>query len=228
MPSWLLNHPLCHIVLQGDKGPHMQDSLRGREGMIQGSPEGPAAFAIAFNVELKLLAEELREAAKGTKWEHDYPVVKAGADDTFVLGPIELILAPIARFKERIKGIGLELKLSKTEWYVRDPEARAKAAPLCAEAGIRLGRHKGEDGQPTDEYGFEVLVHGIAMGGDDYIARYLDLKLEEVARHMESVTKETAGEHTHKPCGPSSTTASHKRHNTGPRMYHPDCQDRFC
>ena len=155
------------IVLQGDKGPHMQDSLRGREGMIQGSPEGPAAFAIAFNVELKLLAEELREAAKGTKWENDYPVVKAGADDTFVLGPIELILAPIARFKERIKGIGLELKLSRTEWHVRDPEARAKAAPnpSVKQRASVWGATKVRMDNPQTSMALESLYTGLRWEG---------------------------------------------------------------
>ena len=99
-------HCEAPIIIDGDHGPEMRDTLRGKEGMIQGSPEGPAGFAIAYNSELARLAGELQKLKpeKGG----DAPAVKSGADDTFLLGPPAKLLPPLMEFRDRIKDIRLK------------------------------------------------------------------------------------------------------------------------
>ena len=99
-------------------------------------------------------------------------MARAGADDVFSVGPVEIVLPAVQRFAAEIKQrCDLELQWSKTVLY-----SRTGGLPDGAPPGLKLAGETGEDGifHPG------LKVYGVPVGSPEYVTMQLKKKAKEI------------------------------------------------
>ena len=100
------------------------------EGVAQGDPLSMLLFCVGIHEDLVWLQAQLEECGG---------MVRAGADDVYVVGPLEVVVPKVLEMAAKLKdGAGLELELSKTLALTLDG-VEHPAAAVGAPAGRQGG-----------------------------------------------------------------------------------------
>ena len=132
------------------------------DGLVQGKPTSMAYFCVGLQPELSQVDRELREEGGG--------LARGAADDCYIMGPPDVAFLALNRFKERIRyRLSLKVQREKTEVYCQGELPLDTPADL-PRAGVIL------DG--VFYPGMEV--YGVAVGHNQYVANWLENKVEEI------------------------------------------------
>ena len=139
------------------------------EGATQGSPDATAGFCVGLQPSLVELDRECREGGG---------IAVAGADDCYAIGPAEVVLPAVGRFREEVwRRCNLQLQLEKSSIFCLEGEL-----PEGAPAGLSPA---GEEVDGVFRRGF--VCYGVPVGEDVFV----DRKLEEVADRIVEDAKKT-------------------------------------
>ena len=157
--------PLVRALFEGGCGLEAGGVLWGEssEGVAQGDPLSMLLFCVGIHEDLVWLQAQLEECGG---------MVRAGADDVYVVGPLEVVVPKVLEMAAKLKdGAGLELELSKTLVLTLDGvEHPAAAAVGLPQAGKEVGG--------VFESGF--VCHGVPVGSDAFVRAALQEKVDEL------------------------------------------------
>ena len=164
--------------------------------MQQGSGEGPAGFCLGLHADLVDADQQM--ATQGG-------CAKADMDDTYLLGPLELVLATAVRFATRLRErTGIELNIGKSALHSRNPArdfARISGDPEYAPL-FKIGCLKASDGSPlvnpsADAYGsgFGIVACGIPIGDDTFVNSFVDSKVDAALEQIRTTNSMLRGFH---------------------------------
>ena len=134
--------------------------MRNLQGVVQGSPLSPGLFCLVFD-----------RALKAARQKHQHVVILAIADDAFLLGTQEDVVACMATLAEECMKDNLTLQPAKTEFYSPSEQVRT-----ALQADIDEDRLEGK-----------VCPEGIVVAGipvartRQFTEQFVDARVKETA-----------------------------------------------
>ena len=172
-----------------ENGTRMQDaSFLAEEGVKQGNIL--AVFLFCLALDRANLPTDLELQSKGE-------FLGSGIDDTYLVGPKEVVFAALLRHKQCLKELGLELHLGKTRCYIR--EGYRDAEFEMYRGNIEIGYMETIEG--VKEYGLKV--YGVPMGSERYINISLEYKANKIMSDFNLIEMKLGAHHLSAPEIPS-------------------------
>ena len=145
-------------VIVGQDGE--METMQNRQGVVQGSPMSPALFCLGFN-----------RALKETRRQHPDVLALAIADDVFLLGEPEQVIACLATLGEECEKDNLTLQPTKTEFY-------SPTAAVCDALQKEIDENRLE-GRVSRE---GIVVAGIPVSRTrGFTEEFVDARIKETA-----------------------------------------------
>jgi len=126
------------------------------EGVKQGDMEAMPNFCIGTNQANKITHDSRQEEGGA---------ILSGADDTYILGPLEIAFSEVKLHEERLASIGLKLNYSKMNCYVKETKKSETYHELREAANIPEGFAEGEDGTRL----FCRRSYGVPIGSEVFV-----------------------------------------------------------
>lgn len=168
-PLWyaLYRKLSCKSIIQIGGGDSVQLApYRSEEGYVQGASESMLMTCLSTDASNKKVNEFLRMSGG---------MLIAGADDTYLLGPLDQVLRAYDMFSELLAGIGLTLNESKTRMYADQSIRNQSYFDALRAKNILEGRiDVGDDTSPRG-----LKIFGVPVGEDSFIRQVLDAKADQ-------------------------------------------------
>ena len=149
----------CKAYIGLGSGPQMEKApFTSDEGEQQGAVESMPFFCLGTDKPNNDTNDDLRKHGGA---------LMAGADDTYLIGPPEIVFPLIIKHKERLATVGLKLNVSKTKCYIHEDHRTIGYHELRGD--IPEGYVDGNNSSKA--YG--IKVYGIPLGSNRYIREVL-------------------------------------------------------
>ena len=166
------------------KGEIFGITARSEEGLRQGSPLSSMAFCVTIHKDVAWAREKLAPHAGAVFFD---------MDDSYAVGPPAEVVAVATQLAARLQSrCGVTLQPHKSKVYMRDPEAIRALRKTPGNESLNeysIGRLPDTPEDAPRGGGFGIMVAGVPLGDDKFVARTLANKVDKICEGNKTITE---------------------------------------